>query len=273
MKSKPQPIQQSLHKLTSLQTKLRQKGIPALTDTELQQEIAKQDKQRFQELATERKQQHQKTLSQLLSSSDVNPCWTMNEVQRLLHRRDVAHDFAEGFRTLNQLCEYLEHHEGSGGVCWMLLGAFGRGKSTLAGAMYHEYIHRGKTAIMIQWQQLVRIVWGGGEPSKRLLDQVYKVDLLVLDEVGYDSNDLREQEKLLMSTIIRNRKSNCRSLVLCSNHYPATFEQAIGTPSTQGLRDYKTYTSVFEGQSHRQDLFKDLEGNALGMSHSSDHFS
>jgi DNA replication protein DnaC len=263
MSDAPKPVQQQLSRLRQWQKSMQSKGITPLSEGQLQQAIASQDQQRFTELQQQRQQQQQKNIEVTLTSSDINPKWTMDTVQSLLHQRNPAEDFTSAFCTLDLLCEHMAHHKETGGVCWMLLGAYGRGKSTLAGAMYHEYIKRQHSAIMIQWQKLVRHVWAGGDSAKALLAQIYQVDLLVLDEVGYDRRNLRDGEQALLSTIIRNRKSNCRSLVLCSNHYPSTFEEAIGMPSAQGLRDYKTYTSVFEGKSHRETLFTDLNGRSV----------
>ena len=263
MSRDPKSIQSQLKSMEMWKQKMQHRGVKSLSEEALRASIAEEDAQRFAMLKQQRQQQTQKSIQASLTSSDVNPAWTMEAVQSFLHQPNPDEDFLAAFRVLNICCENISAHQKSGGVCWMLLGAYGRGKSTLAGALYHEYIRRHYSAIMIQWPKLIRHVWSGGEPSKKLLEQIYHVDLLVLDEVGYDQRNLRDQEQALLSTIIRNRKSNCRSLVICSNHFPRTFEEAIGRPSAQGLRDYQTYPSVFEGKSHRQELFTDLDGHSV----------
>lgn len=263
MSQTPKSLRAELNKLTQLQSKLQARGTPAMSAEALRDAIEAEDKKRFAALAKARTVAQQQHLRSLVASSDVNPKWTLVEAERLHRLSPQAYDFTNGYETLTMLCMHLLHHHEVGGVCWMLLGAFGRGKSTLAGAMYHAYIEQGQSACMIQWQKLVRHVWAGGLKAQVLLDNVYTTDLLVIDELGYDGQPLRETEQMLLSTIIRNRKSNCRSIVICSNHYPNSFEKAIGDPSVQGLRDYKAYTSVFEGASYREPLFTDIHGHSM----------
>ena len=73
--------------------------------------------------------------------------------------------------------------------------------------MYHEYLKRGHSAMMIQWPKLVRHIWAGGEAAVQLQEQIYTVDILVLDDEGYDQRHLRDGEQALLSTIIETVKA------------------------------------------------------------------
>lgn len=251
-------------KLIALQKKIKKRGVSALTKEELSLSIAKQDREHFQNMKMQQQQQIQQNINDIVTSSDINPEWNMSTVERIVGRKTNNNDdFNSAYEILKLLCGHIKHHKGAGGVCWLLLGSFGRGKSTLAGAIYHKYVRSGYNAIMIQWQKLIETIWNKTDSAAELTKQIYTVDLLVIDEIGYNLTNLRSSEQAQLSTILRNRKSNCKSVILCSNHFPETFEKAIGLAASQGLRDYKVYTSVFEGKSHRRELFKDIKGNSI----------
>lgn len=251
-------------KLIDLQKKIKKNGIKTMTEEELICSIQKQDQNHFAEIKIKKHNQQKQNIDAMLNSSDINPEWNMRTVERIIKReKNSNNDFNNAYEILKLLCSHIKHHEGAGGVCWLLLGSFGRGKSTLAGAIYHRYVSLGYNAIMIQWQKLIETLWNKTESSTELIRQIYTVDLLVIDEIGYNATNLRNSEQAQLSTILRNRKSNCRSIILCSNHFPETFEKAIGSAASQGLRDYNIYTSVFEGKSHRRDLFQDINGKSI----------
>ena len=93
MKHDAQSIQKQLKGLKSLQEGLQKRGIQPLTPEALAASIAAQDAARFADLKKQQQAQQQKKVEKALVAADINPHWTMETVQRLLHKRNPAKDF------------------------------------------------------------------------------------------------------------------------------------------------------------------------------------
>ncbi|MGP7733166.1 DnaA ATPase domain-containing protein [Oceanimonas smirnovii] len=189
----------------------------------------------------------------LLAQADLNADWTFDKMDvndpALAHHIETAHHFINAF----------DHWEQKGGTGILLYGDFGTGKSTLAGAIAHELIHKHqKSVIFQQWASVVdRLFFGVIEDQdsrnqyRRALEEV---DLLVLDEVAANRSRLAESQSSFLGHLLRRRRNLSKSIVIISNHDPQSLHRAVGDFCFEAIKAFHPVDIALRGPSRRPNI-------------------
>lgn len=193
-------------------------------------------------------QQHR--IERLIAQADLNPEWLFERMDHddptLEYAIQTARSFISGF----------EHWEQHGGSCVLIYGGYGTGKSTLAGAIAHELIaQHQKSVIFQQWASIVdRLFFGVIEdPEERNCYRraLEEVDLLIIDEIGSNRAKLLESQSSFLGHLLRRRRNLSKSIILITNHAPASLHQAVGDFCFEAIKAFNPVDIQLVGPSRR----------------------
>ena len=193
-------------------------------------------------------QQHR--IERLIAQADLNPEWLFERMDHgdptLEYAIQTARSFISGF----------EHWEQHGGSCVLIYGGYGTGKSTLAGAIAHELIaQHQKSVIFQQWASIVdRLFFGvieDPEERNRYRRALEEVDLLIIDEIGSNRAKLLESQSSFLGHLLRRRRNLSKSIILITNHAPASLHQAVGDFCFEAIKAFNPVDIQLVGPSRR----------------------
>ncbi|MBP9568735.1 MAG: ATP-binding protein [Aeromonadaceae bacterium] len=193
-------------------------------------------------------QQHR--IERLIAQADLNPEWLFERMDHddptLEYAIQTARSFISGF----------EHWEQHGGSCVLIYGGYGTGKSTLAGAIAHELIaQHQKSVIFQQWASVVdRLFFGvieDQEARNRYRRALEEVDLLIIDEIGSNRAKLLESQSSFLGHLLRRRRNLSKSVILITNHSPASLHQALGDFCFEAIKAFNPVDIQLIGPSRR----------------------
>lgn len=107
---------------------------------------------------------------------------------------------------------------GSGFASFVFSGSPGTGKNHLAAAIGNHLLSAGRSVLVVTVPDLmlrVRECYDEGQSEADLLDELCKVDLLVLDEVGIQRGS--SGEKVILNQVIDRRLSSMRPVGILTN--------------------------------------------------------
>ncbi|HGU6442277.1 TPA: ATP-binding protein [Citrobacter amalonaticus] len=107
---------------------------------------------------------------------------------------------------------------GAGFASFVFSGKPGTGKNHLAAAICNQLLKVGKSVLVVTIPDLmlrVRECYDGGQSEASLLDELCRVDLLVLDEVGIQRGS--SGEKVILNQVIDRRLSSMRPVGVLTN--------------------------------------------------------
>lgn len=107
---------------------------------------------------------------------------------------------------------------GMGFGCFVFSGGCGTGKNHLAAAIGNHLLAKSNTVLVVTIPDLmlrVRRCYDGGESEASLLDDLCKVDLLVLDEVGVQRET--RGEWVILNQVIDRRLSSLKPVGVLTN--------------------------------------------------------
>lgn len=110
----------------------------------------------------------------------------------------------------------------------MFSGGPGTGKNHLAAAIGNHLLSGGHSVLVVTIPDLmlrVRECYDGGQSEAALLDDLCKVDLLVLDEVGIQRGS--NGEKVILNQVIDRRLSSMRPVGVLTNLNHAGFQDSL----------------------------------------------
>lgn len=195
-------------------------------------------------------QARQQRIARLIAQADLSPDWTFERMDHqdpaLEYAIQTAHSFISGF----------EHWAAHGGSCVLIYGGYGTGKSTLAGAIAHELIaQHQKSVIFQQWSSIVdRLFFGVIEDQderNRYRRALEEVDLLIIDEIGSNRTKLLESQSSFLGHLLRRRKNLSKSVILITNHAPASLHQALGDFCFEAIKAFNPVDIHLAGPSRR----------------------
>ena len=193
-------------------------------------------------------QQHR--IERLIAQADHNPEWLFERMDHgdptLEYAIQTARSFISGF----------EHWEQNGGSCVLIYGGYGTGKSTLAGAIAHELIaQHQKSVVFQQWASIVdRLFFGvieDPEERNRYRRALEEVDLLIIDEIGSNRAKLLESQSSFLGHLLRRRRNLSKSIILITNHAPASLHQAVGDFCFGAIKAFNPVDIQLVGPSRR----------------------
>lgn len=120
-------------------------------------------------------------------------------------------------RALTMAKSYAQNF-GSGFASFVFSGSPGTGKNHLAAAIGNSLLKDGRTVLVVTVPDLstrVRACYDEGKSESALLDDLTRVDLLVLDEVGMQRDS--KSEKVLLNQIIDRRLAAMKPVGVMTN--------------------------------------------------------
>ncbi len=162
------------------------------------------------------------------------------------HRQALAacREFAEGFDLVRQ-----------SGKSMILFGTTGTGKTHLATAIalaVHAKGYRAMYTTVAGLTRRIKSTWGEGrlEEEHQVLAQLHTADLLILDEVGVQSNS--EWEKTHLFDLVNERYNWLRPTLVISNLDLAGIHRTLGERVIDRLRQAGGRAVRFEWESYRK---------------------
>ena len=133
-------------------------------------------------------------------------------------------------------------------------GRPGTGKNHLAAAIGNDLILRGKSVLIVTVADLMSSMKGtfsGGSDitEERLLQDLSHVDLLVIDEIGMQSES--RYEKVIINQIVDRRSSSKRPTGMLSNLDPAGMNGLLGERVMDRMRLGTSLWVRFDWESYR----------------------
>lgn len=124
----------------------------------------------------------------------------------------------DGQKKALSLAKSYAQNFGGGFASFVFSGAPGTGKNHLAAAVGNYLLAAGRSVLVVTVPDLmlrVRECYDSGQSEAALLDDLCKVDLLVLDEVGIQRGS--SGEKVILNQVIDRRLSSMRPVGILTN--------------------------------------------------------
>ncbi|MEH4987358.1 ATP-binding protein [Enterobacter asburiae] len=144
---------------------------------------------------------------------------------------------------------------GSGFASFVFSGSPGTGKNHLAAAIGNALLKEGKTVLVVTVPDLtlrVRACYDEGKSEASLLDELTRVDLLVLDELGVQRDS--RSEKVLLNQIIDRRLAAMRPVGVLTNLNHEALVQALGERVIDRLKMDNGIWVNFDWDSYRKNV-------------------
>ena len=134
----------------------------------------------------------------------------------------------EGLRKAFTMAKSYAQNFGTGFASFVFSGSPGTGKNHLAAAIGNHMLSGGHSVLVVTILDLmlrVRECYDGGQSEAALLDDLCKVDLLVLDEVGIQRGS--SVEKVILNQVIDRRLSSMRPVGVLTNLNHAGLQDSL----------------------------------------------
>lgn len=172
-----------------------------------------------------------------------------------LHRKCSFANYlvrGDGQRRALSMAKSYAQNFGSGFASFVFSGAPGTGKNHLAAAIGNYLMTGGHSVLVVTIPDLmlrVRECYDGGQSEASLLDELCKVDLLVLDEVGIQRGS--SGEKVILNQIIDRRLSAMRPVGVLTNLNHEGLLDALGARILDRLQMDGGMWVNFDWESYR----------------------
>lgn len=134
----------------------------------------------------------------------------------------------DGQRKAFTMAKSYAQKFGAGFASFVFSGGPGTGKNHLAAAIGNHLLSGGHSVLVVTIPDLmlrVRECYDGGQSEAALLDDLCKVDLLVLDEVGIQHGS--NGEKVILNQVIDRRLSSMRPVGVLTNLNHAGLQDSL----------------------------------------------
>lgn len=149
-----------------------------------------------------------------------------------LHRNCTFANYqvaGDGQRRALTMAKSYAQNFGSGFASFVFSGAPGTGKNHLAAAIGNHLLAGGHSVLVVTIPDLmlrVRECYDGGQSEASLLDDLCRVDLLILDEVGIQRGS--SGEKVILNQVIDRRLSSMRPVGILTNLNYESLTETLG---------------------------------------------
>ncbi|EPZ4273993.1 ATP-binding protein [Klebsiella pneumoniae] len=175
-----------------------------------------------------------------------------------LHRNCTFANYqvaGDGQRRALTLAKSYAHNFGDGFTSFVFSGKPGTGKNHLAAAIGNYLLQRGHTVLVVTIPDLmlrIRECYDAGKSEAELLDDLCRVDLLVLDEVGIQRDS--RNEKVILNQVIDRRLSSMRPVGVLTNLNYESLMETLGARILDRLQMDSGIWANFDWDSHRKNV-------------------
>lgn len=194
-------------------------------------------------------QEHRMRVSAaIVGKSGITPSFlkcTFDNYQCSCKGQYVARDAAKRFAD-----DFAEH--ASNGSGFMFMGSCGTGKNHLASAIAVDLMRRHHIVVMVSVMDLmarVRESYSGAVTEERLLADLCRPELLIIDEIGLQRDTL--DERLWLTRIIDKRLQAKMPTGFITNLDTEGLKAMLGERAFDRLRDAVALRIKFNWPSHR----------------------
>ncbi|EKZ6373106.1 ATP-binding protein [Klebsiella aerogenes] len=157
-------------------------------------------------------------------------------------------------RALTMAKSYAQNF-GSGFASFVFSGAPGTGKNHLAAAIGNHLLAGGHSVLVVTIPDLmlrVRECYDDGQSEASLLDDLCRVDLLILDEVGIQRGS--SGEKVILNQVIDRRLSSMRPVGILTNLNYESLTDTLGARIIDRLQMDGGMWVNFDWESYRKNV-------------------
>ena len=157
-------------------------------------------------------------------------------------------------RALTMAKSYAQNF-GSGFASFVFSGAPGTGKNHLAAAIGNHLLAGGRSVLVVTIPDLmlrVRECYDDGQSEASLLDDLCRVDLLILDEVGIQRGS--SGEKVILNQVIDRRLSSMRPVGILTNLNYESLTDTLGARILDRLQMDGGMWVNFDWDSYRKNV-------------------
>jgi len=155
-------------------------------------------------------------------------------------------------KALEQARRYADEFD-QGIASFVFSGRPGTGKNHLAAAIGNHLILRGKSVLIVTVADLMSIIKGsfsgGDRTEEHLLHDFSTVDLLVIDEIGMQTES--RYEKVIINQIVDRRSSSKRPTGMLTNLNHAEMVKLLGERVMDRMRLGQSLWVSFNWESYR----------------------
>ncbi|MXP49782.1 DNA replication protein DnaC [Pantoea sp. Eser] len=156
-------------------------------------------------------------------------------------------------KALEQARQYAAEFQDSI-ASFVFSGRPGTGKNHLAAAIGNDLILRGKSVLIVTVADLMSSMKGtfsgsSGITEERLIQDLSSVDLLVIDEIGIQSES--RYEKVIINQIVDRRSSSKRPTGMLTNLNPNEMNTLLGERVMDRMRLGSSLWVRFDWESYR----------------------
>lgn len=155
-------------------------------------------------------------------------------------------------RALNQARQYVAEFDGNI-ASFIFSGKPGTGKNHLAAAICNELLLHGKSVLIITVADIMSAMketFGNRESSEeQLLNDLSSVDLLVIDEIGMQTES--RYEKVIINQIVDRRSSSKRPTGMLTNSNLDEMNKLVGERVMDRMRLGNSLWVIFNWDSYR----------------------
>lgn len=142
------------------------------------------------------------------------------------------------------------------GVCLVLTGRPGAGKTHLAIAALKQVVQSGRSGLFVTVSEMLRKIRSTYAPGSSMaeqdaIDHFIDVDLLVLDEVGVSIGD-KEKRAALIFDVLNTRYNQLKPTIILGNLTPVDMERYLGARVWDRLMDSDAPIVSFDWDSYRR---------------------
>ncbi|ROR94288.1 replicative DNA helicase loader DnaC [Raoultella ornithinolytica] len=154
--------------------------------------------------------------------------------------------------ALSRARQYVEEFDGNI-ASFIFSGKPGTGKNHLAAAICNELLLRGKSVLIITVADIMSAMkdtFGNREISEeQLLNDLSRVDLLVIDEIGMQTES--RYEKVIINQIVDRRSSSKRPTGMLTNSNMDEMNKLLGERVMDRMRLGNSLWVIFNWDSYR----------------------
>lgn len=162
---------------------------------------------------------------------------------------------SDGQRRALSLAKSYAHNFGTGFTSFVFSGTPGTGKNHLAAAIGNYLLQNERTVLVVTVADLmlrVRACYDGGQSESVLLDELGRVDLLVLDEVGIQKDS--RHEKIILNQIIDRRLASMKPVGVLTNLNHEELASTLGERVVDRLKMDSGMWVNFDWGSYRKNV-------------------
>lgn len=159
----------------------------------------------------------------------------------------------DGQRKALSMAKSWLNNFGSGCACFVFSGSPGTGKNHLAAAIGNALLAQQKSVLIITVADLMtefKAGFNGGKSESQLMEEMARVDLLVLDEVGVQMYS--QYEKVILHQVIDRRTSMMKPVGILTNLNAVELTNAIGERAFDRLQMGGGMWVIFDWASYRR---------------------